>query len=811
MKKQGIFQFGGFRIDALTRTLVRDDEAVVLNRRAFDVLLYLVQNPGRILSHEELLKNVWPDTFVDENNLAQSVSALRRALGEKPGENSFIVTLPGRGYQFVSPVQFVGSKEPGAMLEGGMAADDGPDQLLLQEHTVRTSVTLEEKEQPAWFGSRSSRAILGTGALLLIAATVVIGHLANLRSARRLTEKDTVVLADFTNRTGDPVFDDTLKTALEIALAQSPFINPLSENKVRTTLQLMARPPQTRIGPELAREICQRAGGKAYIAGSIAQLGRQYVVVLEASNCQSGDTMAKEQNTANAKEKVLDALGKATSKLRSELGESLATVQKYDVPLFQVTTPSLEALKAYSLAQKAMVGRDPAESLRYCQRAIDLDPDFAMANLLMAGTYYTLNETGRADEYYSKAFQLRERVSEGEKLAIAASYYGQASGQLDKAVQTFEERAEIYPRATFTYNGLALLYQRLGQYQKSTETARTLLHLDPENIYGYTALANADLALQRFEEARQVISQAHARQLDDYLLREDLYGLAFIQSDAKGMEEQQQWFRGQAGYESYGLALASDTEAFAGHVRKARELTQEAADSAIEADNREGAAAYKAGFALEQAAYGNTSEAGQTASKALQLAPASRGVEAEAALAFAMAGETAKAESLAQDLNRRFPLDTQIQSLWLPSLQAQLALNRRAPGPYLNTLQADSPIEYSNIPSANGISCLDLTYLRGEVQLSAGQGSSAASQFQKIIDHNGIVWNCWTGALAHLGLARANALESRTSPGSDSAAARARALAAYKDFLTLWKDADPDIPILKQAKAEYASLAADKP
>jgi eukaryotic-like serine/threonine-protein kinase len=808
---QGIFQFGEFQVDALARILRREDEAVALNRRAFDVLLYLVQNPGRILTHEELLKNVWPNTFVDENNLAQSVSALRRALGEKPGDNSYIVTLPGRGYQFVSPVRVVASNPPATISASGIALKDVPNQLLLQQHTIRTSVTIEEQEPLRPSGSGRYRVGIAAVALLLVSGTfATIGYVAHLRSARRLTEKDTVVLADFSNKTGDPVFDDTLKTALSVALNQSPFLNVLSEPRVAATLKLMSRPAGTRLTPEVVRDVCQRSGSKAYIAGSIAGLGSQYIVTVEAVNCESGDTLAQYQTTAPTKEKVLDALGSAASKLRSQLGESLATIAKYDVPLYQVTTPSLEALKAYSLAQRALVGRDPAGALRNCQHAIDLDPDFAMANLLMAGTYSTLNEMDRANEYYSKAFQMRERVSEGEKLAIAGSYYGRASGQLDKAVQTFEERAEIYPRATLTYNELGWLNQQLGQYEQSAEAARTLIQLDPDNIFGYASLANADLALQRFDESRKTISQAHARNLDDYLLREVLYGLAFVQSDSNGMAEQQRWFSGQSVYENYGLALASDTEAFSGHVKKARELTREAVDSAIKADNQEGAAAYEANFAVQQAAYGNAAEAEQAAAKASRLAPASRGIEAEAALAFAMVGGTAKAESLAQDLNRRFPLDIQMQSLWLPSLQAQLALNRRDTGPYLNALQAESPVEYGSIQFANDISCLYLPYLRGEAYLSAGQGVAAAAQFHKIIDHSGIVWNCWTGALAHLGLARASALESKTSQDPNADADRVRAIAAYKDFLALWKDADPDTPIFQQAQSEYAKLTAGK-
>ena len=352
---------------------------------------------------------------------------------------------------------------------------------------------------------------------------------------------------------------------------------------------------------------------------------------------------------------------------------------------------------------------------------------------------------------------------------------------------------------------MGLVYSDLGQYEKAAEVTRQVLRLAPDRVAGYGNLANCTLALQRFDETRQVIHEAQARKLDNFVLHNALYGLAFVGSDSAAMAEQQQSFSGKP-EENFGLALASDTEAYAGHVGKARELTKRAVDSAIRADSKENGAIWQANAALQQAAYGNTSEARQLAAEALKLAPASQGVQSEAALAFAMAGDTERAESLAQDLGKRYPLDTQMQSLWLPAIQAQLALNKKKPAAAVNTLQAASSVELGQIGFVNNISCLYHVYVRGEAYLAAGQGSAAAAEFQKILDHSGIVWNCWTGALAHLGVARANASQAKTSQGTDADAARVRALAAYKDFLTLWKDADPDIPILIAAKAEYAKL-----
>ncbi|MGA7226509.1 MAG: tetratricopeptide repeat protein [Candidatus Acidiferrales bacterium] len=389
-------------------------------------------------------------------------------------------------------------------------------------------------------------------------------------------------------------------------------------------------------------------------------------------------------------------------------------------------------------------------------------------------------------------------------MAIAAVYY-LTTGELDKAVQTYQEQIESYPRSVMAYINLGVALAEQGQYEKATETTRAALRLAPDDNY-YDNVANSALALQRFDEARQSIHEAQARKLEDFSSHNALYALAFLGADSAAMAEQQQWFAGKPDYENFGLALASDTEAYAGHLGKARELTQRGVDSAIRADSKETGAIWQANAALEQAAYGNTIEARQSAAEALKLAPTSQGVESEAALAFGMAGDMARAESLAQDLEKRFSIDTQMQSLWLPAIQAQVALDKKNPAAALNALQAASPIELGQINFVANISCLYHVYLRGEAYLAAGQGTAAAAEFQKILDHSGIVWNCWTGALARLGVARANALQAKTSRGADADAARVRALAAYKDFLALWKDADPDIPILIAAKTEYAKL-----
>jgi eukaryotic-like serine/threonine-protein kinase len=807
MEKE-IYEFGPFLLDSRERVLSCDGTIVSLTPKAFETLLCLVRNQGRVLTKDELLKQIWPDTFVEEVNLAVNISTIRKALGENPQDCRFIATVPGRGYRFIADVRTVANQA------------ESNEKALSQNHPepVETATGPENHEIEAPDDTpksptgvlkpksvATSRRTLWVGGAILIIVAAVVARFFFFHRPPKLTEKDTIVLADFSNSTGDAVFDDTLKTALTVALDQSPFLNVLSDNRVVSTLKLMTRPVNTKLSPDVARELCMRAGSKAYIAGSIANLGNEYVVGLKAVNCQSGEPLAQQQVTANGKEKVLNAVGFAAAKLRAQLGESLATVRKLDTPLDEATTSSLEALQAYSLGLKAFHENGAATALPWDQRAIELDPNFAIGYEDVGVDYLGLGEVVRAREYYTKAFELREHASGREKLAISADYYRVVTGEREKAAQTYQEWIASYPRDYRAYLRLGTAYAEEGQYEKAVEINRESLRLAPDSVGPYANLANFLLALQRFDEARQAIQQAQARKLDSFVLHDALYALAFIGDDPSVMTERQQWFAGKP-EENIGFLLASDTEAYAGHLSKAQEFTKRSLDSAIRADRKENGAIALENSALREAAFGNLNPAKQAAAEGLNLLPTSQGVAVEAALAYAMGGDSARAESLAQDLNKRYPLDTQTQSLWLPAIRVQLALNRKNPADALKSLQAASAIEYGQILFVANLSCLYPTYLRGQAYLAAGQGEEAAAEFQKILDHSGIVWNCWTGALAHLGVARANALQSRTSQGADADAARVRALAAYKDFLTLWRDADSDIPILKQAKAEYAKL-----
>ena len=655
---------------------------------------------------------------------------------------------------------------------------------------------------------RKSRTVLfASAAALALAMVASTAYYIRSHKSQRLTDKDSIVVADFLNTTGDAVFDDTLKTALTVALNQSPFLNVLPDNRVVQTLKLMTRPKDTKLTPEIARELCLRASSKAYIAGSIASLGTQYVLTLRAVNCASGDPLGEEQATASSKERVLNSLGKSAAKLRSQLGESLATVQKFDVPLEQATTSSLDALQAYTLGWKVSAEKGNEDALPYFQRSIDLDPKFAMGYRAVGIGYSALGQVGRAADYYKKAFDLRQNADERERLMISAVYYRHVTGELGNAARTYEEMAEIYPRDTDAYNNLGTAYSSEGEIEKAVTATRQAISLAPDRFNSYFNLTSYLIALRRFDDARQTIKDAQARKLDADSNHINLYAMAFLAGDSPTMQQEFQSCMGKPEVQDSMLSLASDTEAFAGHLAKARDLTTRSVDAAVMADNKESGAVWRENEAVREAAFGNFAESKKTASAGLKIAPSSPGVMVEAALAYAMSGENAQAQSMAAALDKSYPLDTQVQSLWLPAIQGQLALNRGNPGDAIQKLQnALPPIEYGSFTFLNNVSCLYHTYIRGQAYLASGQGAQAAAEFQKIIDHSGIVWNCWTGTLAHLGVARANVLEMRAATGADADAARVRALAAYKDFLELWKDADPNIPVNKQARAEYAKL-----
>jgi len=643
--------------------------------------------------------------------------------------------------------------------------------------------------------SEATRRWVASSLIAIAFALGITGVVEYWRSHRtlKLTDKDTIVLSDFTNSTGDPVFDDTLKQGLSVQLEQSPFLKLLSESKVNDTLKLMGRPNSDSVTPEVAREICQRTGSKATVTGSIVALGSQYVIGLKAMNCQTGDTLAEAQQQTPRKEAVLKALDTAAATMRSRLGESLSSVQRYETPLAEATTPSLEALKTYSLGQKNVFLKGNTAALPFFKRAVELDPNFALAYEAMSVIYGTLNEVGRGAENGRKAFELRDKVSERERFRIEAYYYFLTTGELEKAAQVYELWQQTYPRDVVPYGNLGVMSFILGNYEKALDEAKEAMRLEPDAAVDYIDLGAAYTNLNRLEEAEAVFKQAEERKLESEDLLAIRYVLGFLKGDVAQMERLAASAMGKPGMENLLLAVQADTDAWYGKLERARELTRRAMDSARHNDAKESAAGYQAVAGLREVESGNRERARANVSAALDLAP-NRDVRAIAALVLARAGDTARAEKLVAELDKAFHLNTVVQRYWLPTIRAGVALERKDPRRAIELLQTSSTIELGTPGAFNVYLCP--VYLRGEAYLMLNDGNAAAAEFQKFIDHRGVVGNFPWGALARLGLARAYAIRGETT----------KARTAYQDFLTLWKDADPEIPILKQAKKEYAKL-----
>ncbi|MGH9775283.1 MAG: protein kinase domain-containing protein [Candidatus Acidiferrales bacterium] len=645
----------------------------------------------------------------------------------------------------------------------------------------------DETRPPRDARKRTQRRIVYAGAAVVFIALALTGWLFYSRKAHALTERDTIVLADFTNTTGDAVFDEALRQGLSVQLEQSPFLSIISDQQMQQTLKLMGQRPDAKLTPDIARELCQRTGSAAVLDGSIAQIGTQYLLTVKAVNCISGESLASAEAQATDKNQILDALGKAATEIRTKLGESGITVQKFDTPLEQATTPSFEALQAYSLGRKASAASDWAAAVPFLERAVHLDPHFAMAYARLGMMYRNLGEITVGSENSRKAYDLREPASELEKFYIESHYYHISVGDLEKARQVYELWAQTYPRDWVPRVDLADIDNQLGQNDKALAEAGESLRLHPNGV-AYAELGTAYLKLNRLEEARSTAEEAQSKNFDSPSLRITLYRLAFLQNDASGMAQQVNWSAGKPGAEDIFLGLEDDTAAYFGKLGKAREFSRRAVASAVNAEEKEVAASYEADAGIWEALLGNAAKARERVAAALRLSTG-RDVQYAAALALALAGDAVRAQALADDLSKRFPEDTLVQTIYLPTLHAQLALDRKDPSKAVEALRTAAPYELGSTP-------LVPVYVRGEACLALHQGHEAASEFQKILDHRGIVANEPVGALAHLGLARAYAIAGDT----------AKSRAAYNDFFTLWKDADPDIPILKQARAEYANL-----
>ncbi len=626
-----------------------------------------------------------------------------------------------------------------------------------------------------------------TGVAVLVIGLAAGGWLFHSRKAAVLTEKDTIVLADFTNTTGDPVFDGTLRQGLTVQLEQSPFLSLVPDQSIQETLRLMAKPPGTKLTPEIAREVCQRTGSKAVIDGSIAQVGSQYSLILKVVNCLNGESLSSTEAEASDKSHVLEALGKAGAELRMKLGESLSTVQKFDTPIMPATTSSLEAYQAYSLGRRTMEGDDYTAAIPLFERAIRLDPNMAMAHASLAQCYLNLvGPVSLAVENSKKAYELRERVSERERFYIEAHYHDTVTGNLEKARQVYELWARVYPRDAIPHDNRAGNYSNFGQYEKALEQTREALRLNP-SCGNYSALVARYRILNRLEEAKATVKEAHAKNLDCPDMHFNLYALAFLENDPAGMKQQVDWFAGKP--EEWSIVTwEASIAAYYGQLGKSTELWNRVVALAEQRGDKEIAVAFRGAAPYFELTFGKPAEVRQVTATMLAVSRI-KDIQTGAAGLLALAGDDARAQALADEIAKQFPEDTSVRFVFLPMIGAQLALNRKDPARAIELLQAA-------VPTETGLGGYDPTYLRGKAYLMLHDGSRAAVEFQKILDHRSIVLMDVKSALARLGLARAYAMQGET----------AKAKAAYQDFLTLWKDADPDIPSLIAAKEEYARL-----
>jgi DNA-binding winged helix-turn-helix (wHTH) protein/Flp pilus assembly protein TadD len=767
-------------LDRSAYELRRAGEPLKLSRIPMELLLLLVERRGQLVTRDAIVERVWgKDVFLDaDNSINAAIRKLRQVLGDDFQEPRFVQTVTGMGYRFIAPVEEINPTRP----------------------VPATSSVVREQGVSALEGTVPSaerrRVQLGKVTFVVVALAAVLAagffYYRSLK-ANRLTDKDTIVLTDFANTTGDALFDDTLKQGLSVQIEESPFLELISDRRVNDTLKLMGHSAGDRLTPELTREVCVRTGSKAMLAGSIVGLGKQYVIGLKAVNCDTGDVLAEAQQQATDKEAVLKALDAAAVRMRSRLGESHSSVQTHVTPLMEATTPSLEALKAYSLGVKTQATQGDTAALPFFKRAAELDPNFALALTSLTSAYGNLNELELAAQYARKAYALRDRVSERERFPIEIDYYLVATGELEKGAQACEQWKRTYPRDYEPYANLSFIFASLGNHEKALQEVRDSVRLEPNDEISYNNLGSAYANLNRLNEAEEVGNQAKARQLESEGLLLNRYELAFLKNDTATMTLVAAAAMGKAGAEDLLLAAQADTEAWHGKLKNARELTQGAIESAERNDAKETAASYQAAAALREVESGNWKQARSDVEAAMKLAP-NRNVRIFTALVLARVGDRAAAEKVAADLDKTFPLDTLMQRYWLPSIRATVALQTKDPNRALELLKTASAIELSQPTQAGVILCP--AYLRGEAYLLLHDGAAAAAEFQKFLDHPGLVGNFPWGALARLYLARAYALRGDT----------ARARTAYQDFLTLWKDADPDITILKQANAEYAKL-----
>jgi DNA-binding winged helix-turn-helix (wHTH) protein/tetratricopeptide (TPR) repeat protein len=786
-----VVRFGSFELDTSSGELTGSDGKIPLQDQPFQILKLLTERPGEVVTREEIRRRLWPDdTVVEfENAVNAAIKKLRIALGDSAEEPRYVETLRRRGYRLMVPVE--------RPVEVGTAGEEARSPAISKEFDPGLESTLKAGAGNANAGRW--RVIVPVAGALLVIFGIVYGYSRRpIHATVKLTDRDKIVLADFANKTADPVFSETLRQGLTVQLDQSPFLSLMSEERIQQGLELMGQPASAALTPSVALEVCQRTGGAAVLDGSIASLGSQYVLWMRARDCRTGNVIDEEQMQAARKEDVLGTLSQIASRFRSRAGEGLATVDKLDTPLAEATTPSLEALKAYSMAFKVVIASGGAAAVPLYQRAIEIDPQFAMAYAMLGRVYGDIAESGLSAKNTTRAWQLRSRASERERFFIDASYDLQVTGDMEKARQTCEAWEQTYPRDPNAYGFLAgAIYPMLGKYEEALEAARKMLELDPEFPVAYNLVALGYLALGRLDEAAQTLELASERKMQMPDLVVDRYMVAFLKNDQAGMEKAVALAAKTPGAEDLVANQESFGAGYSGHLQQARRRSGFAVQLAKQAGQRERAALFQSGAAVREGFFGNAAAARQSGKTALAL---SRGKEVEygAAFAEALAGDSGAAQAMAEDLERRFADDTSAKYFYVPALRALAALNQHNPAKALEWLQINIPYELGEPQSCfyGFFGVMYPVYVRGEAYLALHQGAQAAVEFQKIIDHRGIVISDPVGALAHLQLGRAYLM----------AGDQAKAKAAYSDFLNLWKDADPNIPVLQQARLEYAHL-----
>jgi DNA-binding winged helix-turn-helix (wHTH) protein/tetratricopeptide (TPR) repeat protein len=794
-RDSSVIRFGGFELDAANGELRKAGISLKIHPQPFRVLMLLAMRPGQIVTREEIQHALWGDhTFVDfENGINFCVTQIRAAISDDADNPRYVQTLPRRGYRFIAPITPPDAERPAVLITGAPRNEETATEVNFSApHNIHAlpAPAATRATAPARWGPRAFFVALPVLAVL-IAGTVFVFH-----RTPKLTRKDSIVLIDFTNTTGDPVFDGTLRQGLAVQLEQSPYLNIVSEEQIRQTLPLMGQSADARVTPQLALQLCRRTSSTALLQGSIASIGSQYVLGLQMVNCATGESIAEEQVTAQGKGQVLGALALVATKARTKLGESRDTLERFNAPIEQVTTPSLAALQAYSLGRDRISNDDDLTAVPFLEHAIQLDPNFAMAYASLGLIYMGTGRENPGVEKMLKAYELRSRVSERERFYIESHYYDVALVDLEKTRQTYELWEQIYPRDEVPHMNLgASIYLWLGQYEKGLAELSVELKLNPTKKAAIVRVADEYLALNRFAAAQSAAQQALAKYPGFAQLRFTLYDLAFLENDSLGMERQVAWLTGKPGAESSILNQEANTAAYFGRLRQARELSRRAVASAQRDGIKESAADYASSQAFREALLGNLSESRVWAMEDLKLS-AGRYVPLRNAMTLARAGETAKALTVSDQFGNQFPNDTIVQFMWLPMIYAQAALDHHDPSKAIEILQVSTPFELGTSRPDTFMPSLCTAYLRGEAFLAADRGKEAAAEFQKILDHRGIVKNDLIGALAHLQMGRAYAMQADTLD----------AKTAYQDFLTLWKDADPDVPVLKQARIEYAKL-----